>query len=58
MTCTDCNQPFNPEDSLMGDEGQCQNCWEAESSRGWWLELLSLENVEASNEHHKFLPHD
>lgn len=40
--CQECGLVFDVEDSLMGDEGQCQNCWEAEASRGWWLEVLSL----------------
>jgi hypothetical protein len=47
VNCKDCKQTFDPDDSLMGDEGQCQNCWEAEASRGWWLEVVALNrNIE------------
>jgi predicted nucleic acid-binding Zn-ribbon protein len=36
ITCTDCGQSFDPRDSMMGDEGQCQGCWEKECDRSWW----------------------
>lgn len=37
MRCTDCGKDFDPSDSLMGDLGQCQECWEAQCSEAWWL---------------------
>lgn len=34
--CVDCQQPFDPSASLMGEEGQCQMCWENQCDRSWW----------------------
>jgi hypothetical protein len=50
MNCVNCGEVFNPESSLMGDEGQCQNCFEAEASRGWWLEIIALNKLEVKHE--------
>ena len=43
--CTDCGKPFNPRESLMGEEGQCQLCWEAQCDRSWWEYMRYLDEV-------------
>jgi hypothetical protein len=43
--CKDCGAEFDPRDSLMGDEGQCQMRWEAECDRSWWAEMKRLDDV-------------
>lgn len=34
--CVDCGLKFDPAESLMGTEGQCQDCWEEDCNRAWW----------------------
>jgi len=41
-TCVDCGREFDPRESLMGDEGQCQMCWEAERDRAFWAMMIAL----------------
>lgn len=43
IRCLDCGKQFDPLDSMMGDEGQCQLCWEAECSRSWWAMMKLLD---------------
>jgi hypothetical protein len=43
--CVDCGQEFDPCESLMGDEGQCQLCWEAVCDRSWWEYMRRLDEV-------------
>ena len=43
--CFDCGEEFDPRDSLMGEEGQCQDCWEAECDRSWWAMMKRLDEV-------------
>jgi hypothetical protein len=50
--CVDCGKQFDPADSMMGDQGQCQNCWEAHCDRTWWamhnaLALRRLDRIRA-----------
>lgn len=52
MICIDCEQEFKPEDSLGGEFGQCQDCWEKFCSSTWW-EIQKEIAIEADNE--KFL---
>jgi len=40
--CKDCGEAFDPRESMMGDEGQCQDCWEAECSESWWRMVSTL----------------
>jgi hypothetical protein len=42
VRCTDCGKEFDPRESLMGDEGQCQLRWEAECDRSWWETCAGL----------------
>ena len=44
-TCIDCGEEFDPRDSLMGEEGQSQDCWEAECDRSWWAMMKRLDEV-------------
>ncbi len=44
-TCVDCKQEFDPRESLMGDEGQCQLCWEAQCDRSWWECMRRLDEA-------------
>jgi hypothetical protein len=44
-TCTDCGQTFDPRESLMGEDGQCQLCWEAECDRSLWEYMRLLDQV-------------
>lgn len=36
MICKTCGKEFDPADSLMGDLGQCQECWEEHCDKTWW----------------------
>lgn len=42
MKCTRCGINFDPRDSIMGDEGLCQDCWEAQCSDSWWAMVESF----------------
>ena len=42
-TCVDCGASFDPRESLMGEEGQCQLCWEGECDRSWWEMMRRLD---------------
>jgi len=41
--CTNCGREFDPRESLMGEECQCQLCWEAECDRSWWEYMGQLD---------------
>jgi hypothetical protein len=41
--CKDCGKEFDLRDSLMGEEGQCQECWEAQCDRAWWAYMKQLD---------------
>jgi hypothetical protein len=41
-TCIGCGEEFDPLESLMGEEGQCQECWEDECDQSWWVAILAL----------------
>jgi hypothetical protein len=43
IRCVDCRVEFDPADSLMGSEGQCQDCWESECDRSWWRYMKVLD---------------
>lgn len=43
VRCVDCRREFDPRHSLLGDEGQCQECWERYCDESWWSEMQSLE---------------
>lgn len=43
--CLHCAKTFSPDSSLMGDEGQCQDCWESEVSKSWWEMVYKLNNI-------------
>lgn len=43
MTCVRCTKEFEIEESLIGDQGVCQLCWEKEVSDSWhdYMDLLA-----------------
>ena len=43
--CNDCKRDFDPAESLMGEEGQCQDCWEHECDRSWWAFMKRLDEA-------------
>lgn len=45
MKCTRCGINFDPRDSIMGDEGLCQDCWEAQCSDSWWAMVASFPRI-------------
>ena len=44
MKCKGCGKEFDPSDSIMGDEGQCQcqDCWELECDAAWWRMVTGI----------------
>ncbi len=44
--CVDCREQFDPANSLMGSEGQCQDCWEEQCNASWWRLMKRLDEAD------------
>jgi len=42
MKCARCEHIFAPADSVGGNFDLCQDCWESECSRSWWVFVAAL----------------
>jgi len=36
VTCVVCGKPFDPRESLVGDQKECQLCWEGYCANQFW----------------------
>lgn len=58
MKCARCEHVFAPADSVGGNFDLCQDCWESECSRSWWVLVAALSfDEKASEMPERDLPH-
>lgn len=53
MKCARCKHDCAPADSVGGNCDLCQDCWESECSRSWWVLVAALSFDEKASEMHE-----